>query len=295
MFLLENKRLRVEISEPGDTPNDGCRFDRAAFISDVTLDGAVHFCANEPKNLSHPSSGGRGLCCEYNANYSEEVEDGEYYPKLGVGLIKKNGPYHFYDRYPDVKEFPVTVTHDGATATFVTEPIPCLGYAVKVTKEVEVSGTTIRLKTTLENVGEKEIVTKEYCHNFLSVDGMAISPDYALDFPLLIHLEQGALENHYPNPCNLYIEGTAVRFERAETAVSMTDLPLWPKMREPFTWKLSHAGAKASVEGADFITPTGVRVWAVDHIISPEIFHVVTVKSGESVSWKRSWTFETRV
>lgn len=294
MFLLESNRLRVEIVEPGEAPNNGFRFDRAGFISEVTLDGATHFCANEPKNLSHPSSGGRGLCCEYNADYSGEVEDGEYFPKFGVGLIRRAGPYHFYGRYADIEPFPVSISHDKEWATFVTEPISCLGYALKATKEIEVSGTTVRLKTTLENVGEKEIVTKEYCHNFLSIDGMAISPDYSVDFPLMIHLEQGPLENHYPTPCNLYVEGTKVKFERTETAVSMTDLPLWPKMREPFTWKLSHAGAKASVEGVDFIQPSGVRLWTVDHIVSPEIFQMVSVKQGETVSWKRAWTFEAR-
>lgn len=103
MILLENDRLRVEISEPGDNPNQTVRFDRAGFISDVTLDGAYHFGANEPSNLAHPSTGGRGFCCEYKANYSGEVEDGEYFPKLGVGLIRREGPYKFFGKYKDIQ------------------------------------------------------------------------------------------------------------------------------------------------------------------------------------------------
>ncbi|MGT2910485.1 hypothetical protein ACVR1I_02080 [Streptococcus cameli] len=53
MILLSNERLRVEIAEPGERPNDTLRFDRAGFISDVTLDGDTHFGANEPMNLRH--------------------------------------------------------------------------------------------------------------------------------------------------------------------------------------------------------------------------------------------------
>ncbi|MGQ7408281.1 hypothetical protein [Streptococcus suis] len=61
MIYLTNHRLRVEIAEPGERPNDTFRFDRAGFISNVILDGDTHFCANEPMNLRHLSSG-RTVC-----------------------------------------------------------------------------------------------------------------------------------------------------------------------------------------------------------------------------------------
>ena len=64
-IILNSKRLKVEITEPGIVPNTTARFDRAGFISQVTLDNKYDFCTKEPDNLSHPCSGGVGLCNEY--------------------------------------------------------------------------------------------------------------------------------------------------------------------------------------------------------------------------------------
>lgn len=62
---LSSDRLKVEIALPGQEPNTTNRFDRAGFITQVTLDGRYKFCTREPDNLAHPCSGGIGLCSEY--------------------------------------------------------------------------------------------------------------------------------------------------------------------------------------------------------------------------------------
>ena len=109
MITLDNGILRIEITLPDEHPNDGVRFDRAGFISEVTLNNAIHFAANEPKNLSHPTSYGRGFCCEFKLDLCNEAQVGERYPKLGVGLIKKekDDPYLFYEKYV-VEHYPVS-------------------------------------------------------------------------------------------------------------------------------------------------------------------------------------------
>lgn len=293
MIYLTSGRLRVEISEPGECPNDRFRFDRSGFLSEVTLDGAVHFCANEPSNLAHPSTGGRGLCSEFTADYSSEVQEGEYYPKLGIGLIKKEGPYCFCHRYRQVEEFPVSMACGENWAEFVTEPVSCLGYAVRTVRRVSVEGPVLTMETLMENVGEREIVTGEYCHNFLSIDGMAISPDYRLDLPGLKGLERGRLANQYPTLSNFVAREGGVDFARCETLVSLSSIPLDGfDGAMPFIWRLSHKGAKAWVEGRDYLRPSEITLWAADHIVSPEIIQTISVKPGERASWKRTWTFE---
>lgn len=141
MLTLTTDRLRVEISEPGECPNNGFRFDRAAYISEVVLDSERHFCANEPKNLIHPSSSGRGLCCEYGADYSNNVSEGKFYPKLGVGLIKKHAPYCFYEKYKDVEEFPIDILQTSNSIEFKTHAIECAGYAMNATKKLTIPST----------------------------------------------------------------------------------------------------------------------------------------------------------
>ena len=102
MFYLKSYRLCVEITYPGQAPNTTYRFDRAGFITEVVLDGTHRFCATEPNNLSHPSSGGRGICNEYIFDVSGKASVGEHFPKLGVGLLKKPFPADALTRYLEI-------------------------------------------------------------------------------------------------------------------------------------------------------------------------------------------------
>lgn len=292
MIALTTQRLRVELAEPNESPNVGFRFDRAAFLSDVVLDGGMHFCAAEPRNLVHPSSGGRGLCCEFDADLSGDVSEGERYPKLGVGLIVKDGAYCFHRAYADVRAFPVRVAHGADWAEFHTDALPCAGYAVKGFKRVTVADRTVTLEACLENVGDKPLVINEYCHNFLSIDGMAISPDYRLELPLLPELDGCVIKNDYPNRCNFIARKGGIDFARCEREVSLAALPLRGVSQElPFRWRLSHSGAKAWIDGEDSVTPARLTLWATDHIVSPEIIQRFAVAPGQSHAWTRKWTF----
>ena len=171
MIVLDNGTLRVEMCTPGEHPSDGVRFDRAGFITEVVLNNEMHFCANENKNNGHPTTYGRGLCCEYQWNGGSEAKVGERYPKLGVGLILKEDeePYKFFGTY-DVEPFPVTWEETGSSVIFNTGAVPCLGYAAEEKKTVSIDGNVLTIEWELKNVGEKTIKTGEYCHNFINVD-----------------------------------------------------------------------------------------------------------------------------
>lgn len=245
MITLTTDRLRVEIFEPGEWTNSGSRFDRAGFISEVVLDGNIHFCANEPKNLVHPCTGGRGLCCEYKADYSGEAEEGTYYPKFGVGLLKKRGTYCFYEQY-EVVPFDVQVEQNAAEVIFYTKAKECLGYAAETVKKVSVNGNILTVEVTMKNTGKREIVTEEYCHNFLSIDGMAISPEYRLELPDF-GLNSQELRNNRPYPCNYLADDTGISFKQPQIPVSVSNLSMdgYRGVR-PFHWELYHSGAGAA-------------------------------------------------
>ncbi len=295
MITLLSDRLRVEISEPNECPNNGSRFDRSGFISNVVLDGAIHFGANEPKNLWHPSTGGRGFCSEYLADYSAEASNGDFYPKFGVGLIPKGDEeqFVFHKRYENIQEFPVHIAKSDNSAVFTAEPIPCLGYAMRAKKTVTVLSNSLIIETEAVNTGDKTINISEYCHNFISVDGMAISPDYRLDFPSLMDFGLGQMLDIAGTPCNFKGNGRGVTFLDCQRGVAHIRLePSDIKGDVPFTWRLSNDGAKAFVEVQEHFLPDSIEVWSIDHIISPEVFHKFSIKPGESHCWKRSWLFD---
>ncbi|MHB8061393.1 MAG: hypothetical protein ACYDG2_01980 [Ruminiclostridium sp.] len=96
-IILKNERLEVEITNPGALYS-GSRFDWNGFIVQVTLDDAHTFCVSESLEPDK-GSGGRGFCGEFGIEealgYKEtSVED--YFPKIGVGLLKKTDlqPYN---------------------------------------------------------------------------------------------------------------------------------------------------------------------------------------------------------
>lgn len=293
MFLLTSSRLRVEVSEPMEQPNTGFRFDQAAFISDVTLDGTCHFAAAEPQNLIHSSSSGRGLCCEYSADYSAEAQQGEWYPKFGVGLIQKNGPYQFWQRYDQVQRFDIEYEHDDCSATFATKPLPCMGYAARITKKIEVKENNLRLTGCMENVGDKTIDTEEYCHNFLSIDGMSITPDYRLILPSLSGSSPVSLVNRKKQPTNFIASHSGVSFLRTDPAVSLADLALDSlDTRTPFCWEMHCDSARARVFCKESFSPSRITLWATDHIFSPEVVQRIIIRPREKYTWSRWWTFE---
>lgn len=295
MITLKSDCLRVHIAEPGEHPNDGCRFDRAGFITEVVLNNERSFCANEPKNLSHPTTGGRGFCSEFQPTFDAEAAVGERYPKFGVGLIKKEAdePYAFYGKY-DIEYFPVTYSCTDNEAVFETAPIPCKGYALKAWKKITVTGNEILTEHRVENVGEKALALRDYCHNFISVDGMAISPDYRIDFPNLrdFGCEELAGAGGYTDHCNMIGSGHGIGFKQAEVGVSMHDPDLTGMDTTlPFRWKVEHKGARAYVEGEDSYVPCKIVIWTTDHIISPENFNAITIAPGEAASWSRKLRF----
>lgn len=292
MIVLQSQHLRVEIAEPGEHPNDGVRFDRAGFITDVVLNNERHFCANEPKNLAHPSTGGRGLCCEMMLDLSSEASIGERYPKFGVGLILKetDEPYCFFGRY-QIDYFPVTYTCSATQAEFRTEPLPCMGYALRQHKKITVDGCRLVTEWELENVGEKPVRLEEYCHNFLSIDGMAISPDYVLEVPGVE--DQGCDAKLYRgNGHQLNLIGHGRGFTFAQADPSVFEYPAHIDTQgTPLTWTLSHKGAKAHVEGVESYLPIRMNLWGADHLISPEFIQLLQLAPGETARWSRTMTF----
>lgn len=296
---IQTDRLTVEIAEPGKAPADTFRFDRCGNVSDVVLDGRMHFLASEPNNLSHPSSGGRGLACEFGFDVSEDTPDGERYPKFGVGLIlKENGKkYRFTGKDFDIQFFPTSYELNKDNVVFTTEPLACNGYAVRQTRVLKVEGTTLTTEATWENVGEKEITTSEYCHNFISIDGMAVGSDYRLHIPALRDLGTERLRGRRGAYGSLRGDGKGLTFAEYSAIASDTQFLAedFEEQLVPFPWELKHLGAKACVQGRLSFMPEKIVVWTVDHMVCPEIFHVFTVKPGESYTWCRSWTFNKEI
>jgi len=283
-IALLTDRLAVAYSLPGSFYK-GARFDWTGFVTQVTLDGVRTFCAAEYEDGR--ASGGIGLCNEFGlltAVGYEEAAQGEQFPKLGVGLLtrKDDGPYRFGENY-EIDPFPVKVMRTERAVEVMTEPLPCNGFEVRLTKHIAVSGTEIVLTYKLENTGTKRIVTEEYAHNFMRIGDTPVGPDYELRTPVRGGLSVAAGE--------LIEAGAGI--VRWPAAVEGTFYAAADEKSEGAYWRLSRSTGGASVsERLEQAEMTRFALWGQRHVVSPEIFVKVDVMPGETRSWLRRYSFD---
>jgi len=140
-------------------------------------------------------TGGSGLCNEFGIEKPigyDETPVGGSFPKLGIGLLKRpdDDRYMFARPYEIVEKFPIIIDAAMDKVTFFVEPIACMGYAARLQKTLSVAGPELTIAYLLENVGDRDISTHEYCHNFLRIDDHLIGLEYVLRMPYSITLEQ---------------------------------------------------------------------------------------------------------
>lgn len=286
-ILLNSDRLRVEIAEPGKHYT-GNRFDWTGFITQVTLDGRHTFCQSESPDPAK-GTGGRGLCNEFGIETPigfDEAGPGGLFPKLGVGLLARpdDKPYSFGQPYA-ITPFPLETTLAPQAVLFVSEPMPCGGYAARLTKEIAVVENRLILSYRLENTGSKTIATDEYTHNFVAIDNHPIGPEYTLTtaFPLA----DGAATSP-----GIEIAGNQVCWP--ETVApgkgfyhQNRNIPADATSR----WELRHNPSGIAIsETADFPL-FRFALWGLAHTVSPEMFCRISLPPGKTTSWKRTYQF----
>lgn len=287
-MIISSDRLVVEIAEPGVFPANTSRFDWCGFITSVKLDGRYEFCASEPTNLVHPSTGGVGLCNEYLCpSLCNEVQPGEKFVKFGIGLFTRPDwkDYCFYHKY-DITPFKTKWEIGRNSAIFYTEPDHSKQDSLKQIKKIMVSGQELSMEVEIENTGHREIAMEEFCHNFLSIDGLKIGPSYRLDIPYLDRTDTLTAGTLYGQDGSFSFTGY-----NEKAALLQIGGEHIKKGQEEYAWTLSHEESAASIKCIDGFCPAHLDIWTIDHIISVETFYPIELRPGEKVNWRRKWIF----
>jgi hypothetical protein len=314
---LRSDRLVVDIAGPG-TVYRGTRFDWTGFITQVTLEGGHTFCVPESLEPGQ-GTGGIGLCNEFGIDAPvgyDAAGPGEPFPKLGIGLLVRpdEGPYNFFRTHEIAQPFPIHVEAGDSTARYAVEPVDCWGYAARLEKTVTVSGNQLEIAYRLENVGQHPIVTNEYCHNFLGIDGQPIGPDYRLRVPYPIALEEMPRTARRAAPPRtrrlvpgFLLERIGERARKRMTEVldiQESDIGLRARPERPFycrlrgyarsqepQWDLAHVPTGVGAREFDDFSPVRVAVWGTAHVISAEVFVEIAVQPGAAQTWSRRFEF----
>jgi len=316
-IVIWSNRLRVEIAAPGSVYS-GSRFDWSGFITQVTLDDAHTFCMPESL-VAGEGTGGIGLCNEFGNDLPVGYADaspGEKFSKLGIGTLRRDeGPYQFFRPYPIVDQYPIQVQIAENQATFILEPVLTNGYGARLTKTVSVVGQTLKIAYHLSNVGEKPILTNEYCHNFVGIDKHTVGPDYRLRFAFKPVIEETWQQFRGLGPKWMRILPRGFtdrmlkrRFDQMQSILQFTgsDLVLSQVPTSPFyarllgfertdhpQWELVHRPSGLGMrEYVDF-TPVRIAIWGVSHVISAEVFVGIDLEPDQAMQWSRRYEFFT--
>jgi hypothetical protein len=286
--ILENDHLAVELADPAACA--GVRFDRTGFITQVRLKRGGHtFCTRE-RPAPGEGTGGAGICSEFGlftpVGYNSAAA-GQPFPKLGVGLLTRldGADYDFRAAYP-ADYFSIRMEVDGQFAQFIVEPKECRGYAAKLEKKIRIDGASLIIDYALHNVGTEPIVTEEYTHNFLAIDGHCPGPAYRLTFAMPVRLD--AMEPAYtPRIVDVAERGLRLLCEPERDIYCAFGVP----PAAAVGWELVHMPTGVGLREICRFEAARLAVWGAPHVLSPELFIALRVMPGERKTWRRVYGF----
>jgi hypothetical protein len=290
--ILRNNSLKVTIDKPGEV-YDSSRFDWSGQVSQVVLNNRHTFCTTEIADGSQRSNKGTGICNEFGivtpVGY-DECPPGSLFPKIGVGLLKKETeePFNFFKPYQVIPASFETKQSSDSKLSITSGIGICNGYSWFLEKTFEIDRTTLHIRYSLINNGSKPLITEEYCHNFIAIDGLQIDHNYRLKFPVPTDINI-LKEFVNPNHC-IVLENNEISWNRApESDFFLSDLNAGHGKIN--TWSLINTEAGTGLSETCNFTPAQCNVWGKGHVISPEIFVQVSLQPGETKEWERKYEF----
>ena len=287
--IIDNGSIRANILLPG-WGYDRSRYDWGGMVEQVWHKGHT-FLSKELNSSGGVGLGGVGLVNVFewrDTALYDSASVADYFPLPGVGLLKKTdtSPFLFTKDYPTVP-FEHAVETGEDFVKIRTLPHLCCGVAMDMEKLYTLEGSTLHMDITVRNVGPKAIHATEFSHNFFNFDGGVINSDYRLSFPYTIEpkLRRG----------ELIIERDAYRLGEFDgpTESSAFWIRGWEGLKSHWM-KLENAAKGMSVLIEDDVPVCNFYSWNNFNAFCPEVFAPIDLESGESVSYRRSYTFEVK-
>lgn len=301
---LTSSRLSIQLALPGVHYRTS-RFDWTTGVYSILLDGRHQFASSEVQDPELLPFRGQGLACEFGIRIPLGYEDcpvGDYFPKLGVGLIKREdlGEYNFFHHYLDFVGADFTWKRlTEASVSLESYGAVHRGWGWKLTRTWEVQDNHLILSTEVENLGQKTIKTNEYCHNFLRMGEKlagagtslelghpATFPEVLVDLEDLLRLfngEKGTTPGSY----------AAAEFTKTPQGEFYIGNFCGTGVLENAWWRLVDKNSGLSAEETLDGCCSHIDFWGKATVLSPELFKLVHVEPGEKQTWSRTWTFNT--
>jgi len=284
---LKNKHLEIHVDLPSENYNFS-RFDWTGKIVDVKFQN-IQMATIETTDGENEHHFGKGFYNEFGIDSAlgfDETAIGGWFHKIGVGSLKKDGSQYLFSKNYEIQpaEFKVITETNRLLISCHSESIN--GYAYILKKEIELHDTGFIISYSLQNTGEKDIITDEYVHNFTAINNALIGSNYILKFPFQL---QAHLFADTVNP-----EG---KVAIGQNAIEFRSTPKEPFFFSNLTggelvnarWELINLEHKIGIRETGSFQTDKVNLWGTKHVISPELFFHIDVKPGQSTEWSRNY------
>ncbi len=300
MITIQSDRLTARMLEPGTGLAAGTRFDHTGFIWNVVLDG-THTMTFAPDDLYPavpfaPKGKGAGLCSEINCMETYEAAAvGERFQKFGVGLLMKpEEERYFFDNVYDCVPYETSFEAKEDEVTFRTFPAPCGGFALEEEKTVRVREASLSVTYRFRNEGEKKMTLTEYCHNFLTLDGLIPREGTRLELPTVSDLSALKCRPRPDGSCGHMVGAPhGVTFTEPTGADSNIRVDgTYIDSSRPFGWRIVSDESPLSICGEVSFIPSYLVLFSRGASICPEVQHKFVLLPGEEITYTRRVTFE---
>ncbi len=285
--ILKNKNIEIHIDAPLENYQFS-RFDWTGKITKVKFN-SIEISTVENSTIKNEYLFGKGFYNEFGIDTAlgfEETEIGDWFHKIGIGLLKKDAAtYEFHKDY-EIQPAIFEVVSESNKILITCTSENANGYSYLLKKEIVLSDNSFTINYYLENTGKKNIVTEEYAHNFIGICQDAIGSNYHLKFPFQL---QPTRFGETVNPeLKVNIETDDVTFNGTPKEQFFFS-NLSGNKKVDAKWELIHAKKKIGIcETGNFKTDK-INLWGWKHVISPELFYPIFIEPNKATKWSRTY------
>ncbi len=285
--ILKNKNLEIQIDLPAENYNFS-RFDWTGNIVSVKFKN-IQLASTESITYENEMQNGKGFYNEFGIDTAlgfNEAVIGDWFHKIGVGLLKKDNEEYIFNRNYKIKPADFEIKYTSNTILITCKSEFNNGYSYVLKKEIKLEKHGFTINYDLENTGEKEIITDEYVHNFIAINKEIIGRNYVLKFPFKL-MPAFFLETVNPEQ-KVTIGQTDVTFnDSPKEQFFFSNLTGYKNVKPQ--WELKNLESKISISETGSFHTNKVNLWGWKHVISPELFIDISIKPGQNANWTRDY------
>lgn len=287
--VLKNKDLEIHIDLPEENYNFS-RFDWTGKISKVVFKDIPVSTIERTDNVDEHLFG-KAFYNEFGIDSAlgfEDVEVGEWFHKIGVGLLKKHSEtYSFFEKH-DIQPAEFKINADSEHLVITCKSNDVAGYSYVLKKTITINEGGFKIDYTLQNNGKKDIITDEYVHNFTAINNELMGTDYILKFPF--QLKPRSFNDYVDPEQKIEIKKDSIKFNGSPREQFFFS-NLSGNKNVSALWELVNLKNKIGIRETGSFKTDKINLWGWEHVISPELFIKIHVRPGESAEWSRMYTF----